>query len=250
MADVFPPALSKGDRAKVIIASVLAMEPEIVILDEPTSGQVYRGCYQVMDIAKAINAQGRSVVVVTHHMALVAEYTSRTIVMAKTRVLMDGDTDKVFAETDLLATTHIKAPQITQVSMAVESQLHFGKTVLSVEECAQKLAQRAGLPHVGPWQHPSRWRASFSGPSPAPSAWPSAPSSGKLWPHHRVDGHAHLHLPHLLGPVRRTDRAQKMVCQHRHRGHRRHRVLLLPRRGGRFLPHRVLRPGRGAQRGG
>lgn len=146
VADVFPPALSKGDRAKVIIASVLAMEPEIVILDEPTSGQDYRGCYQVMDIAKAINAQGRSVVVVTHHMALVAEYTSRTIVMAKTRVLMDGDTDKVFAETDLLASTHIKAPQITQVSMAVESQLHFGKTVLSVEECAQKLAQRAGLP--------------------------------------------------------------------------------------------------------
>jgi energy-coupling factor transporter ATP-binding protein EcfA2 len=79
--DAFPPALSKGDRAKVVIASVLAMGPEIIILDEPTSGQDYRGCYQIMDIAQEFNKRGHTLIVVTHHMALVAEYTARTIVM-------------------------------------------------------------------------------------------------------------------------------------------------------------------------
>ncbi|TLN18944.1 ATP-binding cassette domain-containing protein, partial [bacterium] len=78
----FPPALSKGDRAKTVIASALALDPEIVILDEPTTGQDYRGCHQIMQIADRLHEQGRTVVFVTHHMALVAEYARRVIVMS------------------------------------------------------------------------------------------------------------------------------------------------------------------------
>jgi energy-coupling factor transporter ATP-binding protein EcfA2 len=51
----FPPALSKGDRAKVVIASALALDPEIIVLDEPTTGQDYKGCHQIMQIAEALN---------------------------------------------------------------------------------------------------------------------------------------------------------------------------------------------------
>ncbi len=137
----FPPALSKGDRAKVVIASVIAMGPEIIILDEPTSGQDYRGCYQVMDIAKELNEKGHTVVVVTHHMALVAEYTNRTIVMAKTKLMMDDRTDKVFAQAEKLAETHITPPQITQVAAHLEPKLKLGKTVLSVKEFTDALAE-------------------------------------------------------------------------------------------------------------
>jgi energy-coupling factor transport system ATP-binding protein len=58
MAEEFPPALSKGDRAKVVVASVIVINAGIIILDEPTSGQDFKGCYQIMDIAKRLNEEG------------------------------------------------------------------------------------------------------------------------------------------------------------------------------------------------
>ena len=132
--DAFPPALSKGDRAKVVIASVLAMGPQIIILDEPTSGQDYRGCYQIMDIAKEFNKRGHTLVVVTHHMALVAEYTERTIVMMNSEVLMDDSTREVFTHPDKLRMTHIKVPQITEVARELQPKIPINQTVLNVEE--------------------------------------------------------------------------------------------------------------------
>ena len=79
----YPLSLSKGDRAKVVIASVLAMKPRIIILDEPTTGQDYLGCLQVMQIVKDLHKRGHTIIIVTHHMPLVAEYTERTIVLCK-----------------------------------------------------------------------------------------------------------------------------------------------------------------------
>jgi energy-coupling factor transport system ATP-binding protein len=87
---LFPPALSKGDRAKVVIASVLAMDTKIIILDEPTSGQDYRSCIQIMNIAEDLYQKGRTVIFVTHNMALVTHYARRVIVMTKKRILTDG----------------------------------------------------------------------------------------------------------------------------------------------------------------
>jgi len=135
----FPPALSKGDRAKVVIASVLAMGPQIIILDEPTSGQDYRGCYQIMDIAKDFNKRGHTLVVVTHHMALVAEYTERTIVMMNSEVLLDGSTREVFSHPDKLRMTHIKPPQITEVARKLQPNIPVNQTILNVGEFGEKL---------------------------------------------------------------------------------------------------------------
>ncbi len=139
----FPPALSKGDRAKVVIASVLAMDPEIIILDEPTSGQDYRGCYQVMDIARELNQQGKTVVVVTHHMALVAEYTNRAVVMSRAKMMLDDATPTVFSQPELLATTHIKPPQITEVASEVAEVFGIEKTICSVKEMVAAISPSA-----------------------------------------------------------------------------------------------------------
>lgn len=139
MKEAYPPALSKGDRAKVVIASVLAMGPKIIILDEPTSGQDFRGCYQIMDIAKEFNRRGHTLVVVTHHMTLVAEYTARTIVMMNGGILMDADTREVFSHPEKLKQTHIMPPQITQVANELRSQLGIEQTMLNVSEFGQEL---------------------------------------------------------------------------------------------------------------
>ncbi|HEY3313964.1 MAG TPA: ATP-binding cassette domain-containing protein [Bacillota bacterium] len=140
----FPPALSKGDRAKVVIASVLAMRPELIILDEPTSGQDYRGCYQIMDIARAFHQSGHTVVVVTHHMALVAEYADRVIVMGNGSILMDDTTRNVFARPDLLRQTYITPPQITQVASELNGAVGLTETVLRVPELGEAVLRRLG----------------------------------------------------------------------------------------------------------
>ena len=135
----YPPALSKGDRAKVVIACVIAMQPGIIILDEPTSGQDFKGCYQIMDIAKAMHKLGHTVVFVTHHMPLVTEYADRTIVMARKKVLMDGYSHDVFNYPEELATTNINPPQITQFGSQLAEFIPLEGTMLSVEELGEAL---------------------------------------------------------------------------------------------------------------
>lgn len=135
----YPPALSKGDRAKVVIGSVIAMRPNIIILDEPTSGQDFKGCYQIMDIAKELRAQGHTIIFVTHHMPLVTEYADRTIVMSRKHVLMDDDSTDVFNHPEELATTNIKPPQITQFGALLEKDIPIEGTMLNVKTLGDQL---------------------------------------------------------------------------------------------------------------
>ena len=143
--DAFPPALSKGDRAKVVIASVLAMRPEVIILDEPTTGQDFRGCHQIMGIASRFHEAGHTVLVVTHHMALVTEYTQRTIVLCNGTVLMDGETREVFSHPEMLRQTFIVPPQITQAGTDLKEALMAARrgwtprTVLTVKELGEDI---------------------------------------------------------------------------------------------------------------
>jgi energy-coupling factor transport system ATP-binding protein len=138
----FPPALSKGDRAKVVIASVLAMRPEIIVLDEPTTGQDYRGCHQIMQIAHQLHREGRTVLVVTHDMALVAEYAERTIVLRQGEVLLDDTTAAVFSRPEVLRRTHVTPPQITQLAQALPRELELPACALTVEQLGQPIVGR------------------------------------------------------------------------------------------------------------
>jgi len=140
-SEEFPPSLSKGDRAKVVIASVLAMDPKIIILDEPTSGQDHRGCHQIMNIARKLHKTGRTVIFVTHHMALVAEYAKRVIVMGRRRIILDDSTEKVFSRPDILATTGIQPPQIVSLSQNIRQNIPFEGDILTVEELGKKLIE-------------------------------------------------------------------------------------------------------------
>lgn len=141
LADEYPPALSKGDRAKVVIGSVLAMEPKIIILDEPTGGQDYIGRYQIMDIAKKFREKGHTVIVVTHAMSLVAEYCNRIIVLCDGEILMQGSSKEVFSQPEELQKTFIRPPQITELANAMKDELHIEETLLCVEEMGDKILE-------------------------------------------------------------------------------------------------------------
>lgn len=138
----FPPALSKGDRAKVVIASALALDPEVMILDEPTTGQDYRGCHQIMQIADRLHNDGRTVVFVTHYMALVAEYARRVIVLTGGQVLLDGPTKTVFEQPDVVRQACIIPPQITELGRVLPKDLGLPATPLSVAEMAEAVLAR------------------------------------------------------------------------------------------------------------
>lgn len=140
--DKFPPALSAGERAKVVIASVIAVKPEIIILDEPTTGQDNRGCYQIMNIAKEFHKAGHTVIMVTHHMALVAEYACRTIVFCKGEVLLDGSTEEVFSQPEILKKSYILPPQITQMGSELSTVLNRKKTYLTVSDLSKDIFTR------------------------------------------------------------------------------------------------------------
>lgn len=138
----FPPALSKGDRAKVVIASVLAMQPEIILLDEPTTGQDYRGSHQIMRFARQLNREGRTVLVVTHDMALIAEYTARTIVLYQGEILLDDTTAAVFSQPEILRRTHVTPPQVTQLAQSLPRELGLSPCALTVEQLGQSVVER------------------------------------------------------------------------------------------------------------
>jgi cobalt transport protein ATP-binding subunit len=138
----FPPALAKGDRAKVVVASVLAMRPNILVLDEPTTGQDYKGCHQIMQIARRLHERGRTVLVVTHDMALIAEYTTRAVVLCEGQVLLDDTTATVFAQPQVLRRAHVAPPQVTQLAQALPRELGLPPCALTVEQLGQSIVER------------------------------------------------------------------------------------------------------------
>lgn len=138
----FPPALSKGDRAKVVIASALALNPEIMVLDEPTTGQDYKGCHQILQIARKLHQENRTVVFVTHHMALVAEYAQRVIIMCEGKILLDSKTEGVFGQPEVIRKAHIISPQITELSQNLPESLGLPRTPLTVEQLSEAILSR------------------------------------------------------------------------------------------------------------
>ena len=144
-----PLFLSKGQRQIVAFASVLAMKPEILVLDEPTTGQDYQEGLEIMEMVKEFNEQGHTIVFVTHDMELVARYAKRIIVLSQGRVLLDDSCKNVFYQPEVLLKTNLFPPQIAGLVQKFSQQLlEFGKP-LTVDEIYDKLVKLAeGEPNV------------------------------------------------------------------------------------------------------
>lgn len=120
--------LTKGERQRLAIASVIAAEPKIIILDEPTTGLDYHEQRQVMDLLRKLNREGHTIIIITHVMWVVAEYAHRTLVIHEGKVALDGPTREILGKENLLNKFSVRPPHITEFSMLL------GKTILSVEE--------------------------------------------------------------------------------------------------------------------
>ncbi|RLG48789.1 MAG: ABC transporter ATP-binding protein [Thermoproteota archaeon] len=126
--------LTRGLRQRVAIASILAMRPRVIIVDEPTTGQDFRQSIDIMDFLLKLNREhGHTIVIITHDMPIVAKYAQRTVVMAWGRILLDGPTRWVFSQVEVLAEAHIKPPQVTRLAQRL-ADLGVPPDVLTVEE--------------------------------------------------------------------------------------------------------------------
>ncbi len=114
-------ALSYGQKKRVTIASILVMEPELLILDEPTAGQDYRNYTSMLSfIGKLNKTLGITVVIISHDMHLVLEYTTRSIVLSDSKLIQDAPMTEVFSEPALLDKANLATTSLYQLAKAFE----------------------------------------------------------------------------------------------------------------------------------
>ncbi len=101
-------ALSYGQKKRVTIASILVLEPEIMILDEPTAGQDFRHYNEMMEFLSQLNARGMTIILITHDMHLMMEYGQRAIVMADGKKIADDTPARVLVQPDIIAAANLK----------------------------------------------------------------------------------------------------------------------------------------------
>ena len=129
-ADKQPALLSFGLRRKVSVAAVVAMETAVLILDEPTTGLDWRSTQELIAILQALQADGRTVLIITHDMRVVADYVPRCLLLQNGRLLADSPTRSLFQQTALLRQAQIELPQIVQLA----HRLNLPDPILTVTE--------------------------------------------------------------------------------------------------------------------
>ena len=136
MRDSDPFLLSKGERQRLAVASVLALRPRLLILDEPTTGLDHREQRNMMALIQELNRSGIAIVMITHTPWLVAEYARRVVLIRRGRKLFDGSVQEFFAQDDLLARSSFRAPPVTQLSR------RFGSVALTPQALADWIRER------------------------------------------------------------------------------------------------------------
>ena len=101
-------ALSHGQKRRAAIAAILVLDPELILLDEPTAGQDYRHYTEMMQFLQELNQRGLTIVMITHDMHLMLEYTQRTIVLTQGTILLDAPPEAVLADKQVVSAANLK----------------------------------------------------------------------------------------------------------------------------------------------
>lgn len=133
--DKSPFDLSGGQKRRVAIAGILVMEPDILVLDEPTAGLDPQGAREMMELFKRLHEQGTTILLVTHDMNQVLYYCDHAVVMSEGQVVKQGTVAGIFAEPKYLADLSIELPLMTQlINELNEKGFHLDPTISSMEQ--------------------------------------------------------------------------------------------------------------------
>lgn len=115
-------ALSYGQKKRVTIASILVMEPKIMILDEPTAGQDYRHYTEIMDFLEKLNEQGQTIVMITHDMHLMLEYCHRCLTLVDGRIYFEGMPSQVLVDDEITFKANLKKTSLYDLAKMIEME--------------------------------------------------------------------------------------------------------------------------------
>ena len=133
--DAEPYLLNRGTRQLLALASVIVCEPEVVVLDEPTTGLDYRECEKVMEAVEELHERGTTIVMVCHDMEVVSDHARRVVAMTEGRVIGDGPAGDVLRDRDILRRAHLMPPQIMQIGMGLTARGVVGETSAVARAC-------------------------------------------------------------------------------------------------------------------
>ena len=142
--DEAPFSLSRGQRQRLALASIIAVEPKVMILDEPTTGLDYKECMEIMSAVKELNKNGTTVIMVCHDMELVLDFARRMIVLADGKIEADGKTLEIMRRKEILQKTCLLSPQIIQIALELEEKFpgRFNfENVRTADELAAKIQE-------------------------------------------------------------------------------------------------------------
>jgi energy-coupling factor transport system ATP-binding protein len=138
-----PQALSRGQRQRLAVASILALEPDLLVLDEPTTGQDRGHIHKFLDKIRELNRLGKTVILITHDMELAAEYAERVIVMKKGEILLDGPAADVFSSPEDLDEAGLIPPLPSRLALDLRKQGFDVPKLLTVSELKSFLKARS-----------------------------------------------------------------------------------------------------------
>ena len=137
----FPFSRSRGERQRIALASVLACEPKLLILDEPTTGLDYLECIRIMDYVTALNMEkGVTVLMVSHDMELVQSYARNVLVLNHGQILGQGPTNEMMKNVEVLKKARVLPAQIPELSLRFGDEF---KDVFTIEDMLAALRDRA-----------------------------------------------------------------------------------------------------------
>ncbi len=138
-----PHHLSGGQKKRVAIAGILAMKPEIMVLDEPTAGLDPQGVVNLQALLKELNEEGITIIISTHEVDLVPNYAQRVFVMVDGLLIAEGTPKEIFAQPEILEKANLKVPIVTELFQQLEEDGFDmeGDYPLTIEEARDKFLE-------------------------------------------------------------------------------------------------------------
>ena len=138
--DKTPHHLSGGQQKRVAIAGIIAMRPDIMILDEPTAGLDPEGVDKVLSILDDLNKEGMSIVISSHDIEMVNQFADKIFVLYSGEIIAEGDKHEIFSNKELLKKAHLKAPVTTEVLYKLkENGMDVDTTKIGIDEVVNEV---------------------------------------------------------------------------------------------------------------
>lgn len=141
-ANTHPFSLSKGLRQRLAVASVLVLEPDVLIIDEPTTGQDWKGAESILQLVNKLHRKGHTIMMITHNMSIVTHYAHRVLIMSQGKLLKDCTPQETFTDMEILKQAHITPTQIVEIAKYLEGEFHLPSQIISSDHLTELLWER------------------------------------------------------------------------------------------------------------